>query len=412
MLKLTNTLSGKKEAFESLRPKEVRMYHCGPTVKEPIDISKFRSYLLADVLRRKLELDGYSVTQVMNITDVGHLNEFEEDIIEIAAARTGMHAGELIEKEEKLFHEDRKAINIADAQHYPRAREHISDMIAMIEKIDQRGYAYHADGNVYLDSSKVQGLGRLTKKGKDELEKQLQSLRTPSHPGKRHVLDIDLWRTDVDHQRHWPSPWGRGFPGWHVECVAMAQKYLGAPFDIHTGAHDNVFPHHECEIVEAEALVGELLARYWLHSGEVRVDGQPMSLKSRNIVTVHELIHDGFRGAVVRLVLLSAPYGSVLDVNESSFDTAREQANAFIGFHEYLVEEAQGNPADADSETANWIRETDAAFVSALDDDLNYPAALSAVVDTINRLEPDHVGPPAQALAAVERWDSVLGLAE
>ena len=139
MLKLTNTLSGKKEAFESLRPKEVRMYHCGPTVKEPIDISKFRSYLLADVLRRKLEFDGYSVTQVMNITDVGHLNEFEEDIIEIAAARTGMHAGELIEKEEKLFHEDRKAINIADAQHYPRAREHISDMIAMIEKIDQRG---------------------------------------------------------------------------------------------------------------------------------------------------------------------------------------------------------------------------------------------------------------------------------
>jgi cysteinyl-tRNA synthetase len=408
-IQLTNTLGGRKEAFEPREPGKVRMYHCGPTIKEPLNIAKFRSFLLADVLRRHLEYSGYEVTQVMNITDVGHLNEFEEDIVEIAAARTGLYAWELVEKEEKTFHDDRKALRIADATSYPKAREHIDDMVAVIQDLEQKGFTYKAGGNVYFDIAKSPGFGRLAARSPGELEKLLQTGRRPPHPEKRHALDIDLWRTDVLHQMHWPSPWGRGFPGWHVECVAMGRKYLGESFDIHTGTWENVFPHHECEIAQAEAVSGKPLARYWLHSGPVTVDGRPMSLQNKNVVTARELLEAGFRGAVIRAALLSTPYRAVLDFGEAAMDRARKQVNAILGFHEHLA--SLGGEAAADVETcAGWIQNVEAAFRLALDDDLDFGRALTAVTDRIESLDPAKVGCPAQALEALRRWDRVLGV--
>src|SRR5262249_40595998 len=197
---LTNSLGARKEPLVPLKPGSVSMYHCGPTIKEPLNISKFRSFLLGDLLRRYLEYSGYEVHQVMNITDVGHLNEFEEDIVEVAAARTGLYAWELVEKEEKVFHDDRKALHIRSATYYPRALEHIDQMIQVIKDLDQRGFTYQAGGNVYFDIQKSPRFGELSGKSLSALEKMIERGRTPRHPEKRNPLDIDLWRTDVLHQ--------------------------------------------------------------------------------------------------------------------------------------------------------------------------------------------------------------------
>ncbi len=411
---LTNTLGGKRELFEPIGPGKVRMYHCGPTVTGRVNVAKFRSYLLADLLRRYFEYSGYEVLQVMNITDVGHLNEFEEDAVEIAAGRTGLSAVELVEKEEKVFHDDRLALHIRDASKYPRAREHIDDMVAVIADLEKRGFTYESGGNVYFDIRKSPQFGRLAAKTLHDLEKiaPLEGGHA-SQQKKRHPLDIDLWRTDVLHQIHWPSPWGRGFPGWHVECVAMSRKYLAGSFDIHTGTCENVFPHHECEIAQAEALSGKPLARYWLHSGPVTIDGQPMSRENKNLVTVRQMLDGGFRGSVIRVGLLSTHYRAPLDFGEACMDLARPRVNAFLAFHEYLVSAAgpAQRPVDAASETcAGWIQETEEVFRAALDDDLDYPRALDAVITRVQGLEPEQVGNARHALEAVRRWDRVLGI--
>ena len=413
MLRLLNSLGGQLEKFRPLEPGKVSMYHCGPTVKEPIHIGKFRSFLVADILRRHLEYSGCEVHQVMNITDVGHLNEFEEDAIEIAAARSGLNAWELIEQEEAKFHEERRELRIRDAHEYPKAREHVETMIDFARELEQKGVCYSAGGNLYLDVSKFRDFGKLSGKPLDELTGLQQSSKTTVSPEKKHPLDIDLWRTDAIHQMRWDSPWGRGFPGWHVECAAMSRKYLGGAFDIHTGADDNIFPHHECEIAQVEVLTDKPLARYWLHSGPVTVEGKPMNRKNANLVTVRELLGSGFRGSVVRVALLSSHYRTELDMGESTFDKARAFVDTVLGFHEHLSEAVKASASVSGSATtsspAPWIAATDTAFCSAFDNDLDYPSAMRAILDTLVRLEPEDVGDPRQALAALEGWDRVMG---
>lgn len=412
-LRLTNALERRVEEFQPLASDRVLMYHCGPTVKEPSHIAKFRSYLLADVLRRHLERSGFEVRQVMNITDVGHLNEFEEDIVEVAAARRGLQAWELAEREEKIFHEDRRALKIVDAHVYPKARDHIDCMVEMIRALEEKGVCYRAGGNLYLDVSHQPRFGELCGKSLAEMEVLQKAAKTSPHPEKRHPLDIDLWRTDALHQMDWESPWGRGFPGWHVECAAMSRKYLGECFDVHTGTVENVFPHHECEIAQAEILSGKPMARYWLHSGPVTVEGKPMSLGNRNLVTVRGLLEDGFRGSVVRAALLSSHYREALDFREETIDRARAAVDQVLGFHNHLCEQSAARAAEERREAATaaaWINETGERVQRALDDDLDYWGALGAVVETVDRLEPEDVGDPRQALEALESWDRVLGL--
>ena len=408
----TNTLGGQRESFTPLDASVVRIYSCGPTIKAPAGLGKFRSFLLGDLVHRYLQYRGFTVRQVMNITDVGHLNEFEEDVIELAAARTGLYAGELVEKEVKTFHADRHALGIRNCEAYPHARDHIEEMVEIIRELEARGLTYSADGNLYLDVQKTQDFGKLSGQSIERLEERVQASQTKHSPAKRHPLDIDLWRTDAAHTTHWKSPWGRGFPGWHVECVAMSRKYLGASFDIHTGGHDNVFPHHDCEIAQAEALSdGAPLARYWLHSGPVLVDGQPMSIRNENFVTVRELLESGFRGVVLRVALLSEPYRAVLDFSEPLRERARECVDRILDFHTYLTDQVGGQPPEQDATSRpEWVQQTDARFDSALDDDLQYGVALSAVAEAIGALTPKTLKEPAQALAALNRWDQVLGI--
>jgi cysteinyl-tRNA synthetase len=411
VLKLTNTLGGKKAAFQSLEPGKVRMYHCGPTVSAHLNVAKFRSFLLADLLRRHFKYSGYEVVQVMNITDVGHLNEFEEDAVEIAAGRTGLTGPELVEMEEKIFHADRRALHICDATCYPRAREHIAEMIAVIADLEKRGFTYEAGGNIYFDITQSPRFGRLAGKALPELEK-LAGIPEGDHPEKRNSLDIDLWRKDTLHQVHWPSPWGRGFPGWHVECVAMSHKYLEGSFDIHTGTCENVFPHHECEIAQAEALTGKPLASCWLHTGPVTVEGLPMTRENKNLMTARQMLDAGFRGSVIRVALLAKHYREPLDFGEAAMDAARPLVNNYLAFHEHLIS-AASKPVSAGGSKeapAPWIEETDKAFQAALDDDLDYPTALGAILNRIETLQPQKVGNPNQAREALLRWDRVIGI--
>ena len=411
-LRLTSTLSRKQEPFTPLSPEGVRMYHCGPTVMEPVNIDKFRSYLLGDVLRRYLEYQGLLVRQVMNITDVGHLNEFEEDAVEITASRSGLYAWELVEQEEKAFHQDRRALNILDAHVYPRAREHVPEMIEFIEKLLEAGAAYRVGGHVYFDMGKARSLGRLSGKAREELEslkeKALAASRAGSSaPEKRHPLDFDLWRPDALHQIHWSSPWGRGFPGWHVECVVMSRKYLGTTFDIHSGSEENIFPHHECEIAQAEAAGGEPLARLWLHSRHVLLAGKPISRPNRNLLTVRGLVETGeIRGPEIRGALLSARFREPLEFRPEAVDEAREAIALLRGFRDHHRTGPPGAPpTDA---LRDRIARAEREFTEAMDDDLDVPRALGAV----RRISKDlaSVAPCREAAAAVDRFDRVLGL--
>ena len=408
-LRFKNSLGDTTETFEPLDPTLVRLYHCGPTVKEPIHIEKFRSFVLADVLRRHLEASGYDVRQVMNITDVGHLNEFEEDIVEMAAARSGRYAWELADEEERRFHEECRALHITPAHEYPRARGHVDEMIELARELEAKGLCYEAGGCLYLDSEKYGDFGKLSGKSRAELEELDRAMHTPS-PNKRHPLDIALWRTDALHQLSWDSPWGRGFPGWHVECVAMSRKYLGDSFDIHTGTHDNVFPHHECEIAQAESLSGRPLARYWLHSGPVTVDGQAMTRRNDNVVTVRELLESGFRGGVIRAALLHTHYREPLDFGDAALDWARECVHLALGFREHLEEAISAYPMLVDDTTPPWIADTTARIRAALDDDLDYGRALGELRSTLESLEPQEVGNPQAALDALDEWDRVFGV--
>jgi cysteinyl-tRNA synthetase len=414
-LRLTNTLTRKEEPFQPLSPEGVRMYHCGPTVIEPVNIDKFRSYLLGDVLRRYLEYRGLAVKQVMNITDVGHLNEFEEDAVEITASRSGLYPWELVEKEEKAFHQDRRALRILDAHFYPKAREHVPEMIELIERLLECGAAYRVGGNVHFDSSRAPGMGRLAGKSREELEMLQRSAPSTSLTGKavkrlRHPLDFDLWRADPLHQMHWQSPWGRGFPGWHVECVVMGRKYLGPTFDIHSGSEENIFPHHECEIAEAEAANGGPLARYWLHSRHVLLEGKPISRSNRNLLTVHGLVETGVAGPEIRGALLSARFRERIEFRAEAVDAAREAITALRSFRDRHRE----GPKSAESQPSEAFRKrlllAEGEFEAAMDDDLDVPNALKAVLRMCADLDPARTGARREAAEAVDRFDRVLGL--
>jgi len=410
-LRLTNTLTGKQELFQPRPGEPVSMYHCGPTVTGPVNVDKFRSYLLADVLRRFLEASGLQVRQVMNITDVGHLNEFEEDTVEITASRSGLYAWELVDQEEKNFHEDRRSLNILDAHVYPRARDHVEEMIAFIEKLVAAGDAYQLGGSVYFDSSRTRALGRLSGKSPAELEHLQRAAPSTSLAGtphqRRHPLDFDLWRSDPLHQMHWPSPWGRGFPGWHVECVVMSRKYLGATFDIHSGSEENITPHHECEIAQAEAAGGGPLARLWLHSRHVLLEGKPISRANRNLLTVRGLRDSGVTGPELRVALLSRPFGQRLEFGPEAIDEARVAITALQKFRE--AHRAAGAAQEAPpARLLDRIVRAEQEFAAAMEDDLDYPAALRAARSLVADLASEP--PRREAAEAIEKFDRVLGL--
>ncbi len=405
-LVLTESHKNQKIPFQPLTPGVVKMYHCGPTVKESANLNRFRSYLLGDLLHRVFRWNGLKVVQVMNITDIGHLNEFEEDVIEIAASREGKDPWELTDEAVEEFHSERRELNIIDAQHYPRARENVDEMIIFIQKLLESGSAYQTERNVYLDITKVDSFGQLCGCSQAELEAQHLASAQTVPEDKRNPLDIDLWRTDLLHQVHWPSPWGRGFPGWHLECVVMSQKILGAPFDIHTGPQELINPHHECEIAQAQAAGISQMAKYWLHSADVKLDGRTISRKNKNRLTVSALLKEGYRGVDIRLALLGTHYRQVIEFTPQIIDTSKELVDRWLRAFNQVKSQAQGeDPISKDR--SDTTREE---FQAALDDDLDFPKAFEVALGLAEEAASKEVTPSVEVSETLVAFNEVLAL--
>ncbi len=417
-LQVYNTLTKKKELFEALEPGRVRMYNCGPTVYSFAHIGNFASFLLADLLRRYLEYSGYAVTQIMNITDVGHLTEDNiadargEDKLEKKAREEKKDPWEIARFYEDAFHADRKLLNFREAHRYPRATEHVPEMIEIIQELLDAGLAYEAGGQVYFEISKFPRYGILSGNSVDELK---AGHRVEEDPLKRSSLDFTLWKKDPKHLMQWDSPWGRGFPGWHIECSAMSRKYLGDVFDIHTGGEDNIFPHHDCEIAQSSGGKDRMCARYWLHRRYILVDGKKMAKSAGNFYTLSDLVEKGYHPLEVRYSLLAAHYRSNSNFTLEGLDAARKTLRYFREFRRNMADLPAKPVAPDDAAAIRALREkADAALRAGLDDDLNVSAALAALHGFVG--EAYKLAKTREAgLAAVgqlDAWDEVLGVLE
>jgi cysteinyl-tRNA synthetase len=405
-MKLFNTLHGRVEEFRPLEPPRVRMYNCGPTVYKRAHVGNFRAYALADLLRRAFEYLGFSVTQVMNITDVGHLTEDDvadaggEDKLQREAALRRVDPWQIAREVEGWFHEDRRALRILDAHRYPRATEHIPGMIAMIGELVASGHAYVSDGNVYFSVASFPRYGALSGNTVERLDAGASG-RVEERADKRSPHDFALWKRDPKHLMQWDSPWGRGFPGWHIECSAMSRQYLGDSFDVHTGGPDNIFPHHECEIAQSESVTGRPFVRHWVHCGWLTIGGEKMAKRAGKMYSVPELLELGYAGADVRLFLLKQHYRAPLPFRLELLDEAKEIRKRFNNF---IRQERPPGPPD--SGAADAARQK---FRAALEDDLNTSEALAVLHELMTTVNRTGAGAP-EAIAFLRDADRVLAI--
>jgi cysteinyl-tRNA synthetase len=405
-MRFFNTLTRRLEEFVPRETGHARLYTCGPTVYNHAHIGNFRTYVFEDLLRRTLRSAGYRVTQVMNLTDV-------DDKTIRGAREAGLPLRRYTEPFVRAFFDDLKRLNIEAAEHYPAATDHVPEMVAMIGRLLDRGHAYRSDdGSVYFKVSSFPAYGKLA-------HLDVAGLRAGARVAhdeydKEHVADFALWKAwdEADGDVAWDSPWGRGRPGWHIECSAMSMKYLGESFDIHTGGVDNIFPHHENEIAQSEGATGLPFVRYWLHSEHLRVESQKMSKSLGNFYTLRDLIQRGYTGRELRFVLLSAHYRQTLNFTFAAVDAARASLQRLDEFQARLAERAGAVPAAAPA----WAPAFAARFRAALEDDLNLPEALAALFDLAHegnrRLDRGEV-PAAEAAAIVHLlagFDRVLGV--
>ncbi len=416
-IRFHNTLTRRVEEFIPAKPGEVRMYHCGPTVYSTPHIGNYRTFLLGDLLRRFLEWKGIEVLQVMNLTDVGHLlddAEEGEDKLEAAAKKAKKTAWEIAEHYTQEFFEGLDFLGFKRAHHYPKATTHIAEMIAMIEVLERKGLAYKVpSGNVYFEIAKFPAYGRLSGNTAEELE---AGARIEVNPEKRDPRDFALWKIDSHHQMQWDSPWGRGFPGWHIECSAMSKKYLGESFDVHTGGEDNVFPHHECEIAQSEGASGRPFVRHWLHARHLLVDATKMSKRLGNVHTAQSLRAKGYSGEALRIALQKAHYREPLNFTLAGLDEAEKKVARYRDLAERLAEAAGAGPAAAvpSAETVALLAGLRDRFEAALADDLNVSVAFAVLDEAVgeaNRRAPQGSAAAAHLALLRELW-GVFGLVE
>ena len=365
-----NTLNRKLEEFKPLKPGEAGMYTCGPTVYNFAHIGNFRAYMFEDLLRRALKYSGLKVTQVMNLTDV-------DDKTIRDSRKAGLSLNDFTAQYKQAFFEDLKTLNIEPAEVYPAATGHIPEMIALVQALMDKGFAYQADDkSVYFSIAKFPEYGKLAK---IDMENQLSGVRVKTDEyAKDSVADFALWKAwdENDGDVQWDSPWGKGRPGWHIECSAMSMKYLGKTFDIHTGGIDNMFPHHEDEIAQSESANGCTYVNYWLHCAHLEVNGEKMSKSAGNFFTLRDLKAKGYSGRELRWVLLGAHYRKKLNFTFDVCDQARATLKKFDDFFARLKEvKTAGNG----SETGEAVAAVKNAFSAALADDLNIAEALATV---------------------------------
>ncbi|GIW66974.1 MAG: cysteine--tRNA ligase [Candidatus Parcubacteria bacterium] len=332
-LYLFNTLTRKKEKFKPLKDKIVTIYNCGPTVYERSHIGNLRAYIFADTLRRTLEYNGYKVKQIINITDVGHLTsdaDTGEDKIEKSAREKRKTAWEIARYFEKLFKEDIKKLNIKQPFKFPRATEHIKDIIELIKILEKKGYTYKLSDGIYFDTSKFKNYGDLAQLKKKKL---IAGARVEPNPEKRNPYDFALWKfssKDVKRQMEWKSPWGVGFPGWHIECSAMAMKYLGQTLDIHTGGIDHIDIHHTNEIAQSEAATGKKFVNYWLHVNFLKVEGEKMAKSLGNIITLADIEKKDLHPLAFRYLILTSHYRSEMNFTWQAMESAQKAYDAIL----------------------------------------------------------------------------------
>jgi cysteinyl-tRNA synthetase len=382
-LQVFDSLTREKRVFEPLEPGLVRMYNCGPTVYGRAHIGNLRSFLLADTLRRWLELSGYQVRQVMNITDVGHIQgdaDEGEDKLEAQAKKEKKDPWEISRHFTQLFFRDLEELGFKSALVNPRASEHIPEMLAIIEGLMAKGYAYRTDGNVYFEVAKFPRYGRLSGNTVAELE---AGARIEVREEKRHPADFALWKSDPKHIMKWPSRFGPdGFPGWHIECSAMARKHLGDQLDIHTGGEDNVFPHHECEIAQSEAFTGKPFARYWLHAKFLQVDGGKMSKSLGNVWNLDDVKARGFTPRALRFALIRGHYRGPLNFTWGILEEAQSALAKLDELCGDVRAAARGERAASDSQAGSAaLGAARQRFELGMNDDLNVPQALSALFE-------------------------------
>ena len=329
MLSIYNTLTGKKEPFQSLQPKTVRMYVCGVTVYDYCHIGHARSALVFDVIRRYLEFSDYKVEFVKNFTDV-------DDKIIKRANEQGVSCDTITAKYIQAYYEDMGRLGIRQASIEPKATEHMTDIIELTETLMKKGLAYQVDGDVYFEVAKYSAYGRLSKRRLDDMQ---AGARVDVDERKRHPMDFALWKSSKPGEPSWESPWGPGRPGWHIECSAMSMKHLGETFDIHGGGMDLIFPHHENEIAQSCGATGKEFARYWIHNGFVQINQEKMSKSLGNFFTIREIfekVKNGLRqktGEMLRYFLLGTHYRSPLDFSDKSLEEAK---NALDGFYDLV----------------------------------------------------------------------------
>ena len=419
-LKLYNSLTRKKEQFKPLKKGRVGIYVCGPTVYGHAHLGHAKSYVSFDVLVRYLRYLGQSVTYVQNITDVGHLTDDAdegEDKIAEAAKKEKKHPMALAEFYTRSYFEDMDALNCVRPDISPRATGHIIEQIELVKKLLEKGYAYEVNGSVYFDVSKFKNYGKLSGRNIEEMQ---AGARVKVSPDKKNPVDFALWKKALpNHIMQWPSPWGPGFPGWHLECTVMAMKYLGSTIDIHGGGLENQFPHHECEIAQAEAANDAQFVRYWLHNNMVTVDGQKMGKSLNNFITLkqafsgtHEKLTRSYNPLAIRQLILNSHYRSPLDFSDAALFAAQSGCEKITqtvkAVRKRAVEAPQGL---LDEEIAKQLEQLKKKFEAAMDDDLNTSIALSVVFELVrlaNNLfeKPDTT---AETLDAVDDSFTKLG---
>ncbi|MCA8941901.1 MAG: cysteine--tRNA ligase [Planctomycetes bacterium] len=415
-IRLYNSLTNRLEEFRPLTPGKVLMYHCGPTVYSSPHIGNFRAFLLADLLRRFLEDQGFDVKQVMNITDVGHMTDDDEDQgedkLQAEARKQKVDPWKIARMYEDEFRDCLDKLDFVMPHALPRATDYIGQMCAMIDTLLEKGYAYQVNGNVYFDISKFPEYGKLSNKVLDELE---EGARVEVNTEKRDPRDFALWKVDDKHLMQWDAGFRdgvRGFPGWHIECSAMSGDLLGEQIDIHTGGEDNMFPHHECEIAQSEACTGKPFVGTWLHVKHLMVDGEKMSKSKGNFYTVSDIFGKGYSGHELRYALMRVQYRQSMNFTLASLNEARTAIARVNEARKRLARIAAGVEAGGADDLAARSETAETAFVGALCDDLNTSGALAAVfafVTEVNKAAPDADG-AKRALAAFDRFDRVLGV--
>lgn len=401
---LTNTLGREKQEFRPIADGKVGMYTCGLTVYGRGHVGNFRAFIFADVLRRMFEASNYAVTHVINITDVGHLvgdGDEGEDKMEVSSKKTGESAWDIAAKFTALYHQDARALNLLVPHVEPKATDHIAEQIALVEKMEANGFTYLTTDGVYFDTAKLPDYGKLSGQ---KLEEKEDGARVAVNTEKRNPSDFALWKfspstssgpSATQRQMEWDSPWGKGFPGWHLECSAMSEKYLGVPFDVHTGGVDHIAVHHENEIAQTSAASGALEAHYWLHNEFVLIDGGKMSKSLGNVYTIDDLAAKDVDALAYRYFVLGAHYRTQLNFTWEAVTAAQNALNKLVD-----IVRGWDKPSTPDAPRVD-------AFMARVQDDLDTAQGLAMLWDVVH----DAALPTDVKAATVLAFDEVLGLA-